>query len=122
LTGIVEVGTERTALIEDTSQKKGYFLKEGDKFKNYLVETILDESIVLVKDNSKLTTDLGSKAYYDSSRQIIISRQADKQGMPEPVKVAKNADGKVASSNGNAEELSIIERMRERRRKELEQE
>lgn len=119
LTGIVSLSGEYTALMEDTSKGKAYFLKEGDKLKDYYVESITAENITLVNGNSILTPDLGSKAQYNSSGQILALGLARSQ---KPRDIAKNSNEKPASSGDDASSLSLIEQMKARRRRETGQE
>ncbi len=119
LTGIVNLGGEPIALMEDTSSGKAYFLKEGDKLKDYLVEAISEKNIVLANGSSRLTPSLGSKAQYDSNGRISISQLTDERAIGGSM---KSTDEKVASSDGEPANLSLIERMKARRRRELETE
>jgi hypothetical protein len=119
LTGIVHLGEESIALIEDISKGEAYFLREGDKLKDHVVEAIGEESITLVNENSKLTPTLGSMAHYGSSGQILMSELTDRQTTRN---VAKNTGEKAASSGESSANLSLIERMKARRREELGQE
>lgn len=120
LTGIVSLAGEPMALVEDTSAGKGYFLRKGDKLKDYMVEAIDEESITLARGDSKLMPNLGSEARYNSNRQMVISR-SENERRPESIGSA-NIDAKPASSDENTANLSLIERMKARRRKELGQE
>jgi len=119
LTGIVNLGEEPIALVEDTSNGKAYFLKKGDKLKDYLVEAITEENIVLANGDSKLTPALGSKAYYDSSGKISMSGVTGEQVGRDST---GGADGETDSSDVASDNLSLIERLKARRRKELGQE
>ncbi len=115
-TGIVHLGDAPIALIEDISSGEAYFLKEGDVLKDYVVEAIGEESIILVNGNSRLMPDLGSKTYYSSSGQILASGVIDDQTTGD---LAKSTDTEPASLDKNLANLSMIERMRAKRREEL---
>lgn len=115
-TGIVRLGAESIALIEDISIGEAYFLREGDKLKDYLVQAIAEENITLVSENSEFMLDLGSKARYSSNGQILTSELTDEQAIED---LAKGADEKTASSDEGSVNLSVIEQMKARRRKEL---
>jgi len=117
LTGIVSLAGEPMALVEDTSAGKGYFLREGDKLKDYLVEAIDEESITLARGDSKLMPNLGSDTRYNSSERIVISRSTREQ-RPESIS-SESINAETASSDENPANLSLIERMKARRRKEL---
>lgn len=119
-TGIVRLGDDTIAIVEDASSGKAYFLKEGDMLKDHSVESIAEENIVLVSGDSRITSTLGSKTRYDSSGRILISELASTQEAREDV--AKNTDEAPALSDESTPDLSLIERMRARRRRELESE
>lgn len=118
-TGVVNLGDEPIALVEDISSGVAYFLKEGDVLKDYVVEAISEESMVLVNGDSRLTPDLGSKTYYNSSGQILASGVIADQMTGD---LAKSADTEPASLDKNLANLSMIERMKAKRREELGQE
>ena len=117
LTGIVHLDNESIALVEDVSSGKAYFLRKGDKLRNYSVEAIAEENIVLVNEDSKLTHALGAKVQYNSNRQISTSEQYNNQTTND---TAQNADTESDSQDeGDTANLSLIERMKARRRREL---
>ena len=109
LTGIVYLNNEPMALIEDSSRGASYFAK-GDRLKDYVVDSIADDKIVLVNGSSRITQVLGSRLYYNASGKILESAASSIQ-----VKEA------LASSNApsNKADLSLVEQMRARRKKEL---
>jgi len=131
LTGIVYNGDELLALVEDSSRNRSFYLKKGDKLKDYYVEKITDKEIVLVNGDSKITQALGSKTYYDTSGKLLASKPAntvsatiamnETSNRPSP-SVAKNEPDSSASSNISNANLSLIEQMKARRKKELGQE
>ena len=109
------MGSEPMALIEDTSKGEAYFLKKGDKLKDYVVEAVTEESIVLANEESKLNPTLGSKAYFSTSGRIFMSEFTDRQAVESPAKSASE----TASLDEGSADLSLIERMKARRRKEM---
>jgi len=116
-TGVVQLESEDSAIVEDFSKNKAYYLKKGDKLKDYTVESITEENIVLNNGNSKFTTPIGSAFYYNTSGQISTSEPLNNQI------VAKTSDSKTeetASINSSSANLSLIEQMKARRKKELE--
>jgi len=141
LTGIVYMSNELLALIEDSSKGKSYYLRKGDKLKDYTIEKILNNEIVLVNGDSEITQTLGSKTYYNSSGKLLTSRPAYASS-PSPVRreSSDRSDSSVAVSNANTADtsvsqpsgssdssssnanLSLIEQMKARRKKELGQE
>jgi len=112
LTGIVRLDGHNVALVEDVSREEAYFLKKGDKLRDYFVESIAEESIVLVNGDSRLTPALGSKAQYDSSGHILASELPN----------AQKVENVVKDTNESAAKMSLIERMKAQRRRELETE
>ncbi|MEK7398687.1 MAG: hypothetical protein AAB116_17275 [Candidatus Poribacteria bacterium] len=128
LTGIVYNGNELLALIEDSSKGRSFYLRKGDKLKDYYVEKITDREVVLMNGDSKITQALGSKTYYNINGKLLASRPAnapiamnETSNRSEP-SVAKSEPGSSASSNNGNANLSLIEQMKARRKKELEQE
>lgn len=133
LTGIVYNGDELLALIEDSSRGKSFYLRKGDRLKDYYVEKITDREVILMNGDSKLTQALGSKTYYNTSGKLLASRPANapsapiamnetnSRPMPSP-SVAKSEPDSSASSNNSNANLSLIEQMKARRKKELGQE
>jgi len=119
LTGITYLAQEPMALIEDISEAEAYFVKEGDKLKNHVVENITEENIILVNGNSRITLALGTRANYNSDGELLATAIAEGQ-MPESI--MKESNEEPAPLEENTASLSIIERMRARRRKELGQE
>jgi hypothetical protein len=131
LTGIVYNGNELLALIEDSSKGRSFYLRKGDKLKDYYVEKIMDKEIVLINGDSKITQALGSKTYYNTNGKLLASRPANAPSAPIAMNetsnrpapsVAKSEPGSTASSNNSNANLSLIEQMKARRKKELEQE
>ena len=118
-TGIVYLGSEYIALVEDSSKDKAYFLRKGDKLKDYFVDTITDENVVLINGSSKFTAHVGSVVYYDSNGWLSTSEPRSNQTAAEFTE--SKAEERV-SLNKSSDDLSIVERMKARRKKELGQE
>jgi hypothetical protein len=110
LTGILQLEGESIALVEDISVGEGYFLREGDRLKDYLVEEIAEEDILLVSNDSTIRTALGS---------ITLSEQSHKEAANS---VVESPGDESASPDEISPNLSLIEQMKARRRKELEAE
>lgn len=115
VTGITQVSEEPMALVEDVSGKEAYFLKEGDNLKNYVVANIEEENIVLTNGNSKITVALGTKTYYNSNGGLLADAPTDDQTIENI-----GSSEETTSLDENTANMSLIERMRERRRKQLE--
>jgi hypothetical protein len=119
LTGITYLAQEPMALIEDVSRGEAYFVKEGDKLKNYVVETITEENMILVNGNSRVTVALGTRTSYNSDGELLAAAATEGQMT---ASIAEVPDEEPAPLEGDTAGLSLIERMRARRRKELGQE
>ena len=116
LTGIVHIGDDTIALVEDVSSGEAYFLKEGDRLKDYSVESISEENIVLVNEDSRITPALGSKTQYDSSGHILTSQPPNTQTVSDAV---NSTDKASESPDEDTSKMSLLEQMRARRRREL---
>ncbi len=119
LTGIVHINNEYMALIEDSSKGKSSFLKKGDKLKDYVVESITEKTMTLTNGNSKLTQTLGSKTYYNIHGELLASGSVNTQIS---ANITEQPSVKSDTSEEEDSNLSLIERMKARRRKELGQE
>ena len=128
LTGITYLAEEPMALIEDVSRGEAYFLKEGDKLKDYVVAAIGEENITLVNGNSRMTASLGRRTYYNADGELLATGPADEQVSGRRVRGSRMTESMMNdlseesdSSKDDTADMSIIERMKARRRKELEQ-
>lgn len=140
LTGIVLMNNEFLALIEDSSRNRSYYLKKGDKLKDYTVDEIKDNEIILVNADSKIIQKLGSKTYYNQNGKLLATRPSyapssttfaresiDRSTLPVAMSNTENASTNKSSvgseSSGNiGGNLSLIEQMKARRKRELGQE
>ncbi len=139
LTGIVLMNNELLALIEDSSRNRSYYLKKGDKLKDYIVDEIKDTEIILVSGDSKITQKLGSKTYYNQNGKLLATRPSytsssvfvareptDRPNQPVAVSntdVSSSQPSDSSASSGNiGGNLSLIEQMKARRKRELGQE
>lgn len=119
LTGIVRLGDELVAIVEDAQKGEAHFLRKGDRLKDYTVETIAEDKIILVNDGSMILSTLGSKTYYNSNGQFLISQRTD---LPATGDAMRSTNEKPAPLDEGSADTSLIERMKARRRKELGQE
>jgi len=123
LTGIAKKGGEQIALIEDSRNKEGYFLHSGEKLKDYTVNAIEDEQIILAQASSEIKLALGEEIRYNISGQLILSGSASASRLavrPEQsASVAESVQKGDSSSVGEDERLSIIERLKLRRKEQL---
>ena len=107
------------ALIEDVSRGEAYFVKEGETLKNHVVENITEENIVLVNGNSRITVALGTRTNYNSDGELVATAMAEDQ-MTGSIEEESNEE--PTPPEEDTASLSIIERIRARRRRELGQE
>jgi len=140
LTGIVFINNELLALIEDSSKGKSYYLRKGDKLKDYVIEEIKDNEVVLVNGDSRITQTLGSKTYYNLNGKLLaskpvntvvsssIARETNDRSSP-PVAMSNTNSASLNQSSGGSDSsansganLSLIEQMKARRKRELGQE
>lgn len=119
LTGITYLAQEPMALIEDVSRGEAYFVKEGETLKDHVVENITEENIVLVNGSSRIMVTLGAKTSYNSDGEILATAMTEGQMT---ASIMEESNEEPAPSEEDTASLSIIERMRARRRKELGQE
>lgn len=109
LTGIVRLDGDNVAIVEDVSSGEAYFLKKGDKLRDYFVEAVTEKNMVLVNGDSRLTPALGSKTQYDSSGHILTTEAPS----------AQKAETAVKDTGKSDATMSLIERMKAQRRREL---
>lgn len=119
LTGITYLDEESMVIIEDVSKGEAYFLREGDKLKNYVVAKIEEDSITLVNGNSRITAAMGMKTYYNTDGGFLATGSSESQTVES---VIKDSNKQTASSDGDIADMSVMEQMRARRRRELGQE
>lgn len=119
LTGIAKKGKEQVVLIEDSKAKDGYFLRSGEQLKDYTVSAIESEQIVLAKAGSEIKLALGEKIRYNTSGQIILSPYEAASSSPAISSSPRLVSDTQSQTNNDDEHLSLIERMKLRRRKEL---
>jgi len=117
LTGITYLSEEPMALIEDVSGGESYYLRKGEKLKDYVVADIEEENIVLVNGNSKFTATLGMRTYYNANGGLLTTGATESQFAESPLEESSEGSD---SLGGDATNLSLIERMRARRRSQLE--
>ena len=119
LTGIAKSGSDWIAVIEDRKQDEGAFLRRGEALKDVRIQDIMSEHITLVRDGMTLQLALGETIEYgadgrlrfDTAGTAKISKPPDETEALSETEVDSNDDG----------EQSLIERLRARRRKELDQ-
>lgn len=117
LTGIAQNGSEWVAILEDPTRNEGHFLHLGEKFKNSLISEISPEHIILAQGNVQAQLSLGENIQYDTNEQILI----DSINNSQETSLRAKRSNQIRPRNEVAQ-ASLIERMKARRRKELEDE
>ena len=119
LTGIAKNGADWIAVVEDRTQDEGAFLRRGEMLKDVHVQDIMSEHITLTRDEMTVKLVLGESIEYgiDGRLRFDTAGAARISKLPNETRALSETqtDG---DDNG---EQSLIERMRARRRKELDQ-
>ena len=108
LTGIVKNGAYWIAIVEDQHTKAGVFLSPGDMLKDARLQDVSPEEITLARGETTVQLALGERIEYGTDGRMMFGTVTKQQQLKEP---ARNED------SGQ----SLLERMRERRRNELNQ-
>ena len=118
LTGIAKTGSDWIAVVEDRKRNEGAFLRRGEMLKDVRIQDIMSEHITLTRDEMTVQLALGESIEYGVDGRL----QFDTVGtvkIPEiPNEMGKSSGTQGASSD---DEQSILERMRARRKEELNQ-
>ena len=121
LTGIVKNGADWIAVIEDREQDEGAFFRRGETLKDAQVGDIMSEYITLVRGETTVQLALGESIEYGIDGRVRFDTTGTSK-MPEPAdKTDTSPDTEADSGDDGDGEKSLLERMRERRRKELDQ-
>lgn len=115
LTGIAKNGSDWIAVVEDRKQDEGTFLRRGGTLKDVRVQEIMSEHITLARDEMTVQLALGESIEYGVDGRLRFDT-AGAAKMSELLNQAKEPSETQAGS-----EQSLIERMRTRRRRELDQ-
>ena len=119
LTGIAKNGSDWIAVVEDLKRDEGAFLRRGEMLKDVRVQNIMSEHITLTRGEMTVQLALGESIEYGVDGRL----QFDTAGavkMPEfPNKT--DALSQTQADSGDDGEQSLIERMRARRKEELNQ-
>ena len=119
LTGIAKNGSDWIAVVEDRKQDEGAFLRRGEMLKDVRVQDIMSEYITLIRDEMAVQLALGESIEYGVDGRVRF----DTAGIATIQKVPKEmgARSETRADSGDSGEQSLIERMRARRREELNQ-
>lgn len=119
LTGIAKNGSDWIAVIEDRKRAEGAFLRRGETLKDVRVQDIMSEHITLVRDDTILQLALGESIEYgvDGRLRFDTAGTAKISKLPNET----NAPAETEVDSGDDGEQSLVERMRARRKRELDQ-
>ena len=119
LTGIAKNGSDWIAVVEDQKQAEGAFLRRGETLKDVRVQEIMSEYITLVRDDTTLQLVLGESIEYGADGRLRF----DTAGTAKISKLPNetNALSETEADRDDDGEQSLIERMRARRQRELNQ-
>lgn len=117
LTGIVKNGADWIAVVEDRERGEGMFLRRGETLKDAQVQDIMSEYITLARGEMTVQLALGDSIEYGIDGRVLFDT-TDTAKMPEPVD-KPNTSSETEANSGDDAGQSLLERMRERRRKEL---
>ena len=120
LTGIAKTGSDWIAIVEDQKQDEGVFLRRGEMLKDVRVADIMLEHITLVRDEMPLQLALGESIEYGIDGRVRFDTVGT-ENLPGPTDKTDTSSPTEADSDGGDGEKRLLERMRERRRRELDQ-
>ena len=119
LTGIAKNGSDWIAVVEDLKRDEGTFLRRGEMLKDVRVQNIMSEHITLTRGEMTVQLALGESIEYGVDGRLQFDT-AGAVNMPElPNKT--DALSQTQADSGDDGEQSLIERMRARRKEELNQ-
>ena len=108
LTGIVKNGAHWIAIVEDQHTKAGVFLSPDDMLKDARLQDVSPEEITLARGETTVQLSLGERIEYGADGRVLFDT------------VAAQLELQVPAENDDSGQ-SLLERMRERRRNELNQ-
>ena len=119
LTGIAKSDLDWIAVVEDHKQDEGTFLRRGEMLKDVRVQDIVSEHITLTRGEMTVQLALGESIKYGADGRL----QFDTAGAAKIPELPNKTDmlSQTQADSGDNSEQSLIERMRARRRKELDQ-
>ena len=119
LTGIAKNGSDWIAVVEDRKRDEGVFLRRGEMLKDAQVQRIMSEYITLIRGETTVQLALGESIEYGADGRMRFDT-AGTAKMTYPLDKTNTLSETPADSGGDGEQ-SLIERMRQRRREELNQ-
>ena len=119
LTGIVKNGADWIAVVEDRERGEGTFLRRGETLKDAQVGDIMSEYITLARGEMTVQLALGDSIEYGIDGRVRFDTTGTAKMLESTDKTDTSSD--TEANSGDDGEKSLLERMRERRRKELDQ-
>ena len=119
LTGIAKSSSDWIAVVEDRQRNEGAFLRRGEMLKDGRVQEIMSEHITLTRDEMTVQLALGESIEYGVDGRLRFDTTGTAK-IPKPPNETGMLSQTQADSGDNGEQ-SLIERMRARRREELNQ-
>ena len=119
LTGIAKSGSDWIAVVEDRERDEGAFLRRGEMLKDAQVLDIMSEHITLTRGETSVQLALGESIEYGIDGRMRFDTTGIAK-MPEPSDETNTPSETQADSGGGVEQ-SLIERLRQRRQRELDQ-
>ena len=119
LTGIAKSGSDWIAVVEDRNRNEGTFLRRGEILKDVQVQDIMSEHITLVRNEMTVQLALGESIEYglDGRLRFDTAGTAKISKLPNET----NALAETQADSDDEGEQSLIERLRARRQRELNQ-
>ena len=119
LTGIAKSGSDWIAVVEDRNRNEGTFLRRGETLKDVHVQDIVSEYITLIRDEMTLQLALGESIEYGLDGRLRF----DTAGTAKISKLPNETSALMKTEMDSTDdgEQSLIERMRARRQRELNQ-
>ena len=119
LTGIAKHGTDWIAVVEDRKQEEGAFLRRGETLKDVRVQAIMSEGITLTRDEMTVQLALGESIEYGIDGRVRFDTAGTAKMSAVPNQAGTLSETQTDSADDSKQ--SLIEQMRARRRKELNQ-
>ena len=117
LTGIAKSGSDWLAVVEDRKRNEGAFLRRGEMLKDGRVQDIMSEHITLTRDEMTVQLALGESIEYGVDGRLRFNTA----GTAKISKLPNETEVPSETQADSEDEQSLIERMRARRREELNQ-
>ena len=120
LTGIVQDGTDRLAVLEGSNTQDVYFVRPGEQLMGATLSMIRADHVVFKQDGREAEVALGQRISCDAGGTLLLSSvfaagEASPEGRPESTAIS------ATSTETDDVQTSLLERMRARRRREVEQ-